>query len=90
MNRFRVGLDVGSTTAKIVAIDNKGEIKFSKYIRHCADVSQSVISLFEELKQELNDCKIELSITGSVGMGIAERYSISFSSTRKKFLEVSP
>jgi len=78
MNRFKVGLDVGSTTAKIVAIDNKGEIKFSKYIRHCADVSQSVISLFEELKQELNDCKIELSITGSVGMGIAERYSISF------------
>ncbi len=78
MNRFKVGLDVGSTTAKIVAIDYNGEIKFSKYIRHCADVSQSVISLFEELKQELNDCKIELSITGSVGMGIAERYSISF------------
>lgn len=78
MNRFRVGLDVGSTTAKIVALGNNDEIVFSKYIRHCADVSQSVLSLFLELRDIIKDSEIELSITGSVGMGIAERYSLSF------------
>lgn len=78
MNRFRVGLDIGSTTAKIVAVDNNGEIIFLKYIRHLADVMQSIIFLFNELKEELNNPEIELSVTGSVGMGIAERYSLSF------------
>ena len=78
MNCYRVGLDVGSTTAKVVVVDELGDIIFSKYLRHCADIFATVISIFKELKTELQDSEIELSITGSVGMGIAERFSLPF------------
>lgn len=78
MNCYRVGLDVGSTTAKVVVVDDLGDIIFSKYIRHCADIFATVVSIFKDLKTEFNDSEIELSITGSVGMGIAERFSLPF------------
>ncbi|MCK9163917.1 MAG: acyl-CoA dehydratase activase, partial [Bacteroidales bacterium] len=78
MNSYRVGLDIGSTTAKVVVVDDKGDIIYSKYTRHCADIFNTIISIFKELKENLNDCEIELSITGSVGMGISERFSLPF------------
>jgi len=44
MNSYRVGLDVGSTTAKVVVVDDKGDIIYSKYTRHCADIFNTIIS----------------------------------------------
>ena len=67
MNSYRVGLDVGSTTAKVVVVDDKGDIIYSKYTRHCADIFNTIISIFKEVRAHLGDCEIELSITGSVG-----------------------
>lgn len=78
MNYYKVGLDVGSTTAKVVAINELGDIVFSQYTRHCADISSTVISLFENMKRELDYSEISLTITGSIGMGLAERFSIPF------------
>lgn len=78
MNHYRVGLDVGSTTAKVVAVNELGEIVFSKYNRHCADILNTVIALFEDMKNDLNDFEISLSVTGSVGIGLTERFSFPF------------
>ena len=78
MNCYRVGLDVGSTTAKVVVVDENGDIIFSKYTRHCADIFNTVISILKDLKDRLKDSEIELSITGSVGMGLSERFSLPF------------
>ncbi|MFA6200586.1 MAG: BadF/BadG/BcrA/BcrD ATPase family protein, partial [Bacteroidales bacterium] len=78
MNHYRVGLDVGSTTAKVVAINELGEIVFSKYNRHCADILSTVIALFEDMKSDLGDCEISLSVTGSIGIGLTERFSFPF------------
>lgn len=78
MNSYRVGLDVGSTTAKVVVVDDKGDIIYSKYTRHCADIFNTIISIFKEVRAHLGDCEIELSITGSVGMGLSERLSLPF------------
>ena len=33
-----LGLDIGSTTVKIVAIDEAGSTVFSKYVRHFSEV----------------------------------------------------
>ena len=33
-NYYRTGLDVGSTTAKMVILDKHGEVVFSRYERH--------------------------------------------------------
>ena len=39
-NCYRLGLDVGSTTAKIVILDPRGEVAFCDYRRHQADIDR--------------------------------------------------
>ena len=36
MNTYRAGIDIGSTTVKLVLLDENGEILFGQYRRHCA------------------------------------------------------
>ena len=33
-----MGIDIGSTTVKVVVIDNKNDILFSKYERHFSEI----------------------------------------------------
>ncbi len=75
---INIGLDAGSTTVKVVATDTKGTIIFKKYQRHFADISGTVIRLFEQLMEKHGNLSAHLSITGSAGMGIAERAKIPF------------
>ncbi len=78
MKTFKVGLDIGSTTAKIAVIDSNDKLVFSRYERHHANVIAATSLLFEKTATITGDCQIILTITGSAGMGIAERFSIPF------------
>lgn len=78
MEAYRIGLDVGSTTAKAVVLDAQGRVVFSDYERHRADVFNAVSSLFGRLEAAMGDVPAVLSVTGSVGMGFAERFSLPF------------
>ena len=75
---FKIGLDVGSTTAKIVVLNDKQEVVYSSYRRHLANVKGAIAAFLEELNSILTTEKFTLSITGSVGLGVAERYNIPF------------
>lgn len=75
---LNIGLDAGSTTVKVVASDEKNDIVFKDYRRHFADINGTVISILETLKEKLGDVAVRLSVTGSAGMGIAERCNIPF------------
>ncbi|MCL1943017.1 MAG: hypothetical protein FWF54_05655 [Candidatus Azobacteroides sp.] len=77
-NNYKIGLDVGSTTMKLVAVDEHGDIVFSDYNRHHADVTGALKTVFDKVSQQLGDCDIELMVTGSAGMGLSERYEIPF------------
>ena len=48
---YSMGLDVGSTTAKIAVMDNEGKLVYSKYERHNARVSELVSRYFDEIQQ---------------------------------------
>ncbi len=77
--RYSVGLDVGSTTAKIVAWDNTtGKIAYDDYRRHKAGIEQCVATLFEGLARAIGGEPFSISITGSVGMGVAEALAVPF------------
>jgi len=78
MNRYRIGLDIGSTTAKIVAINNRNEIVFSKYERHQTNIIPVIIKFLEQLKAQAGNCALNIKITGSVGMGVAEKCHLPF------------
>ncbi|MCL2040664.1 MAG: acyl-CoA dehydratase activase-related protein [Bacteroidales bacterium] len=75
---YRVGIDVGSTTIKTVFLDENGDIVFSDYRRHHADVERNLVKAFMLAYRRLGDCCMDVVLTGSVGMGFAERFGIPF------------
>ncbi len=74
----RIGIDIGSTTAKLVAVDETGQIVFSRYERHHARAKETVLRLLDELQMSVGDAEVRMKITGSVGMGFSERYGFPF------------
>ena len=75
---IRIGLDIGSTTAKIVALNENNQRIYFKYKRHNAQVREVVLSFLEELLPLCQDQDVSLRVTGSVGMGFSERHGIPF------------
>lgn len=80
---IRVGLDVGSTTVKIIALDKSDKVIFSHYQRHLSEVRRITTLLMNNLfsfleKNHLSDVGIYIYITGSGGMGIAKNLEIPF------------
>ena len=75
---YNVGVDVGSTTVKMVILDEDNQIIFKDYRRHFSDVKNTVSTLFEDAKNTLNAAKLKLMITGSAGLGLAESLGVGF------------
>ncbi|MDD4575640.1 MAG: BadF/BadG/BcrA/BcrD ATPase family protein [Bacteroidales bacterium] len=75
---INVGIDVGSTTVKIVITNDEHELIYKKYIRHFAEINKVVLNVLKELHAEYNTNLIRLAFTGSAGMGIAERGNFDF------------
>ncbi|RLB76052.1 MAG: CoA activase, partial [Deltaproteobacteria bacterium] len=75
---FFSGIDIGSTTAKVVITDKDGRVVFSRYRRHQAETIETVRSIFKEALALLGDVQLDLAVTGSAGMGVAETYGLPF------------
>ena len=72
---LRIGIDVGSTTIKIVVLDQAQHLLYKSYTRHLSEVRQTVADSMAQLRQcgLLSDNALAtLVITGSGGLGIAE------------------
>ena len=76
--KIRLGMDMGSTTAKVVAVNELNEILYSKYVRHHARVKEAMLTCLEELETVVGDLVVSVRMTGSIGMGVAEKYAIPF------------
>lgn len=76
---YAVGIDIGSTTTKVVVLDpEKDEVLYSDYRRHHADQVKSVISVMETLEQKFPGEMFRFCLTGSGSKPIAETLKISF------------
>ncbi len=74
-----VGIDVGSTTTKVVAIDDKDKkLVFSDYRRHNANQLESVRNVFRELSEIAPDAQLYPVFTGSGAKPIAEILQVPF------------
>lgn len=76
-NEVFVGVDIGSTTAKIVICEGE-EVLYKKYERHFSQVRQKTLELIKEAEPYLKDKTIKIAISGSAGMGVAEIARIQF------------
>lgn len=75
---YRIGLDIGSTTEKIVVASSTGEIVYKKYERHYSEIVKKSIEMLLEVSEIVGDDPIEIAISGSAGMGLAEKCEIPF------------
>ena len=75
---IRIGIDIGSTTAKLIAIDPTGKNLFSKYERHNAKAKKVVCEMLREMLAKIGDVDVSVKITGSVGMGMSEEKHLPF------------
>lgn len=76
--RYKMGIDIGSTTVKVVVIDNRNHIVFSEYKRHFSEIKKTAVELLEQAKKELGDICFSAMLTGSGGVSIARALGIDF------------
>ena len=76
---LEAGIDVGSTTTKIVIRNPEtGEVLYSDYRRHYADQIRSIIHILEPCLDLFGDRKLRFAMTGSGAKPIAEQLHIPF------------
>ena len=64
--RLQIGIDIGSTTTKIVAVNQEtDEITYSDYRRHSAQQVQSVIDCLKRLKERFPAAELRMALTGA-------------------------
>ena len=79
VQRLFVGIDVGSTTTKIVAINpDNNKILFSNYKRHNAAQAQSVHDALSMLNEHFPDALIRIALTGSGAKRLAESLGVCY------------
>jgi len=64
-NPCLTGIDIGSTTAKVVIYGKNNTI-------------ETIRQIFKEAHQTLGNIKLDLAVTGSAGMGVAETFGLPF------------
>lgn len=73
------GIDVGSTTVKLVINDENDHQLFARYERHYSDVKHASEKVIKEAREELGgDLPISMTITGSGGMGLSHLLKLKF------------
>uniref|UniRef100_UPI0025EADE0D BadF/BadG/BcrA/BcrD ATPase family protein n=1 Tax=uncultured Selenomonas sp. TaxID=159275 RepID=UPI0025EADE0D len=75
---FNVGIDVGSTTIKLVVLDKAKQIVYKNYERHFSEIGHALHENLESLKKVVGEQKFNFALTGSAGMGIAQRIGLPF------------
>lgn len=75
---IRLGIDVGSTTAKVVVIDQENKVLYQSYRRHYTRLVETITEILNELTEKLGDVQLNVCMTGSGAMGITEKLGIQF------------
>ena len=78
MNTYRAGIDIGSTTVKLVVLDEQNRILFGDYRRHHAHTRETLNSLLKAVRRELGECGIRARITGSGAINLGHALDIGF------------
>ncbi|WP_347254063.1 acyl-CoA dehydratase activase-related protein [Leminorella grimontii] len=77
-NYHLAGIDVGSTTVKLVLLDKQRQLVHHAYQRHYSDIRQTLLSLFEQVQNAFPTLTVVPVITGSGGLALSELLSIPF------------
>ena len=78
--KYLIGMDVGSTTTKIVVLrQSDEEIVYSEYARHHAELARSVCTLLEHGKETIPaGSSLQIAFTGSGSKPLADAAGVPF------------
>ena len=77
-NLLHVGLDIGSTTVKIVVMDNQKNIIYNNYERHFSDTKNTVCKVLDKLLEMYSNSSFTISLTGSGSMSVSNWTDLPF------------
>lgn len=77
LSEYNMGLDVGSTTIKILILKGE-EIVFKLYRRHNSDIRKELKKSFDEIPEEFLNIKMSVKVTGSAGLAVSELLGMDF------------
>ena len=77
-NLLHVGLDVGSTTVKIIVMDKNLNVIYRNYKRHFSDTKNTVCNVLHELIENYSDKQFTIALTGSGAMSAAKFLDLPF------------
>ncbi|SEU29003.1 CoA-substrate-specific enzyme activase, putative [Paenibacillus sp. NFR01] len=77
MVMLRIGLDIGSTTAKLVVME-QGTILYEDYARHYSDVKRAALSLLTDVQQRFPGREAALTVSGSSGLSLSKLGGVPF------------
>ncbi|NLB18359.1 MAG: 2-hydroxyglutaryl-CoA dehydratase, partial [Syntrophomonadaceae bacterium] len=73
-----MGLDVGSTTVKIVILTAQGEIIYQDYQRHHADIRKTLRALLYDAFRKVGNLRFTAMVAGSAGLSASEWLELPF------------
>ncbi len=93
--KYYLGIDIGSTTVKVVFLDETENMIFGKYQRHCSHPQETLKNLLEEAYESFGeDIEIATKVTGSGAMSLGKALNISFIqevvATTKSIKKIAP
>ena len=75
---LRIGIDIGSTTVKVVLLDEQNKLLFRSYERHYSKTRERACETLRSISDMLAGRQVKMVITGSAGLGVANASGIDF------------
>ena len=75
---LRIGIDIGSTTVKVVVLDEDNKLLFRSYERHYSKTRERACETLHSIEDKLRGQDVKLVITGSAGLGVSKAAGIDF------------
>ena len=82
---IRIGIDVGSTTVKIVCLDENDKMLYGDYQRHRADIRNTIITVvtnaLNKIEKDVSlgeNHTVSVKVTGSGGLSVSQWLDIPF------------
>ena len=75
---LRVGIDIGSTTVKVVVLGEQNELLFRSYERHFSKTRERAAETLRSIGDMLSGKNVHMVITGSAGLGVSKASGIDF------------
>ncbi len=75
---LHLGLDIGSTSIKIVLLDRARQIVYKDYRRHQADIRKTLRQLLLQAFKHTGNLPVTAMVTGSAGLSVSEWLDLPF------------